>query len=74
MITLYLFTFSFYTELGKYETVKDCLQSASYIYEDFRYDESIRFSLYCIDEERHPKISEGGIVQSDDFPILQQQP
>ncbi len=55
MVKLYLFTMSFYTLLSSYDTMVECTEAASLVYEDYRYDPTIRFSLYCmrveIDEE-----------------------
>ena len=74
MIKLYIFTFTFYSLVGTFDTIPQCAEAASKIYEDFRYDENIRFTMYCVDEERDKKISERRAMQFDDFPILQQQP
>lgn len=55
MVKLYLFTMSFYTLLASYDTMMECTEAASMVYEDYRYDPTIKFSLYCmrveIDEE-----------------------
>lgn len=74
MIKLYIFTFSLYSLVGTFDNIPECAQAASKIYEDHRYDSNIRFTLYCVDEERDPQISKGGIVQSHDFPVLQWEP
>ena len=74
MIKLYIFTFTLYSLVGTFDNIPECAEAASKIYEDYRYDSNIRFTLYCVDEERDPKISERGIVQFDDLPLLQQRP
>ena len=75
MIKLYIFTFSLYSLVGTFDTIPECAEAASRIYEDYRYDTEIRFTMYCVDdEERHPKISERGVVQFDDLPLLQRKP
>ena len=74
MIKLYIFTFTLYSLVGTFDNIPECAEAASRIYEDHRYDSNIRFTLYCVDEERDPKISERGVVQFDDLPLLQQQP
>ena len=74
MIKLYIFTFTLYSLVGTFDNIPECAEAASKIYEDHRYDSNIRFTLYCVDEERDKKISERGIVQSDDFPVLQWEP
>lgn len=51
MIKLYLFTFSFYTLMGSYDTFMECAEVASLIHEDYRHDPTIRFSLYCVGVE-----------------------
>ena len=51
MIKLYLFTMSFYTLLASYDTMVECTEAASLVYEDYRYDPAIRFSLYCMKAE-----------------------
>ena len=74
MIKLYIFTFTFYSLVGTFDNIPECAEAASKIYEDYRYDENIRFTMYCVDEELDPQISERGAMQFDDFPLLQQQP
>lgn len=74
MIKLYIFTFTLYSLVGTFDNIPECAEAASKIYEDYRYDSNIRFTLYCVDEERDKKISKGGIVQSNDFPVLQWEP
>ena len=64
----------FVTRAIAFDNIPECAEAASKIYEDYRYDSNIRFTLYCVDEERDKKISERGIVQSDDFPVLQWEP
>lgn len=65
MVKLYLFTMSFYTLLASYDTMMECTRVASLIHEDYRYDPSIKFSLYCmkveIDEEE--LLTKGRVVQ-----------
>ena len=65
MVKLYLFTMSFYTLLSSYDTMVECTEAASLVYEDYRYDPTIKFSLYCmrveIDEEE--LLTKGRVVQ-----------
>lgn len=51
MVKLYLFTMSFYTLLASYDTMMECTEAASMVYEDYRYDPTIKFSLYCMKVE-----------------------
>ena len=71
MIKLYIFTFTFYSLVWTFDNIPECAEAASKIYEDYRYDENIRFTMYCVDEELDPQISERGGMQFDDFPLLQ---
>ena len=71
MIKLYIFTFTFYSLVGTFDNIPECAEAASKIYEDYRYDSNIRFTMYCVDEESDPQISERGVVQFDDLPLLQ---
>ena len=65
MVKLYLFTMSFYTLLASYDTMMECTRAASLVYEDYRYDPNIKFSLYCmkleIDEEE--LLTKGRVVE-----------
>jgi hypothetical protein len=65
MVKLYLFTMSFYTLLASYDTMMECTRAASLIHEDYRYDPTIKFSLYCmrveIDEEE--LLTKGRVVE-----------
>ncbi len=52
MIKLYLFTFAFYTELGAYQSLELCIEAGIKVRDDFRYDKSLQFELYCVGEDR----------------------
>ena len=50
MFKLYLFTFAFVTELGIYSSLEDCMEAGKKIKDDFRYDETLEFNLYCVED------------------------
>ena len=51
MFKLFLFTFTFVTELGSYESLASCQKAAMNIQDDFRYDEGLVFNLYCVEQD-----------------------
>ena len=43
---------SFYTELGAYQSLELCIEAGVKVRDDFRYDKSLQFELYCVGEDR----------------------
>ena len=51
MFYLYLFTFTFVSLLGSYDSLEGCVKQATIIRSDYRYNPSVDFTMFCVNSE-----------------------
>ena len=51
MFHLYIFTFTFVSLVGNYQSLEQCVQKAKSIQADYHYNITTNFTLFCVNSE-----------------------
>lgn len=51
MFYLYLFTFTFVSLLGSYESLEECVKQAKSIQSDYHYNRTVDFTMFCVNSQ-----------------------